>query len=198
MLRNPANAVGDQLNDALRATRLERETIVPDAETITIPNLEPDCDACAALCCVGLAFDAGEEFAIDKPAGLPCPHLSHHACTIYDRLETEGFSGCVTYDCQGAGQRTLALYDGVSWQTQLDRLGPMLETFRHLRRLHEIIALLDTASQLPLEDDEDAARTQLMAPLCDPNLSAEQAEALANGPLPANVSAFLRSLSHHV
>lgn len=163
-----------------------------------LPALEADCQACAALCCVGLAFDEGDQFAIDKPAGLPCPHLKHHACTIYDRLHGEGFSGCDAYDCEGAGQRTVALYEGKSWQDDLELLVPMLESFRHMRAINGLIGLLDTAGQLPLEDDEEAEREAMLAALCDPDLTPETAEALATGPLPGQAQAFLRSLAHHV
>lgn len=163
-----------------------------------LPDLRPDCDACAALCCVGLAFDAGEDFAVDKPAGVPCPNLRGHACAIYGRLGDAGFAGCVRYDCQGAGQRALALHDGISWQGDMPRLAPMLDTFRDLRRLHDLIAVLDTAGQLPLKDAEAAERRRLLAPLCNPDMTAAEARTLAQGPLPRAARAFLRSLAHHL
>lgn len=162
------------------------------------PDLTPDCDNCAALCCIALAFDAGDEFAIDKPAGLPCPHLARHDCTIYDTLTDEGFSGCAAYDCEGAGQRTLALYDGVSWQDRLAILAPMLETFRHLRVLHGLIALMDTARQLPLDAEEEDRWDDLMDRLCPEDLTRAGAEALANGPIRGEIHDFLRELAHHV
>jgi len=147
---------------------------------------------------VALAFDEGPSFAIDKPAGLPCPHLDHHACRLYNHLEPEGFSGCVAYDCEGAGQRTLALYDGVSWREDLELLVPMLETFRHLRTLHALLGLLDTARALPLEDDELDRLEDMQAELCDPDMSPQDVERVATGPLPSAAKDFLRSLAHHV
>lgn len=163
-----------------------------------LPQLHADCDACAALCCVALAFDEGPSFAIDKPAGLPCPHLQHHACSLYDRLDDAGFSGCSAYDCEGAGQRTLAVYSGISWRDDVELLVPMLETFRHLRTLHSLIALLETSKQLPLEDDELAILEPLLEAMCDPDMMPEDVERVATGSLPTEVQTFLRSLAHHV
>ena len=168
------------------------------ADVAPLPDLTPDCGACAALCCVALAFDEGEDFAIDKPAGLPCPHLAHHECTIYDRLHGEGFAGCERYDCQGAGQRTLAAHDGVSWRDDLEQLAPMLETFRHMRWIQDQIAVLDTAGALPLEDDEEADRQRYLAALADPDLTPGGAAALATGDLRREIPRFLRGLAHHV
>ncbi len=163
-----------------------------------LPDLTADCDACAALCCVGLAFDEGDDFAIDKPAGLPCPNLDRHTCTIYDNLEGEGFRGCAVYDCEGAGQRTVAVHGGKSWQDELPLLAPMLETFRHLRLIHQLVGLLDTARQLPLDEDEEERHLELMEALCPDEMTPEAAESIAGGALPREVQGFLRSLAHHV
>jgi hypothetical protein len=44
---------------------------------------------------VAPAFTRSSEFAIDKPAGMPCPNLADdHGCSIHDRLPEAGFSGC--------------------------------------------------------------------------------------------------------
>lgn len=160
-----------------------------------LPELTPDCSACAALCCVGLAFDKGEDFAIDKPAGTPCPKLRRHLCSIHEDLDTEGFSGCVRFQCDGAGQRTVALFDGASWQDDQALLGPMLDTFRHLRRIHELIGLLDTAGKLPLDPHENQRRLGLLSALTSPEMTRAGAEALATGPLPGEIRSFLRSLT---
>ncbi len=68
-----------------------------------------DCTRCAALCCVHTTFTTSADFAIDKPAGTPCPNLgADHRCTIHDTLRPSGFVGCVAFDCYGAGQRVVA------------------------------------------------------------------------------------------
>ncbi|RQX15913.1 oxetanocin A resistance protein, partial [Micromonospora arida] len=38
-------------------------------------QLRADCGRCFGLCCVVPAFAASADFAIDKPAGSPCPNL---------------------------------------------------------------------------------------------------------------------------
>ncbi|MGY1741827.1 MULTISPECIES: pentapeptide repeat-containing protein [unclassified Blastococcus] len=51
-------------------------------------------------------FAASADFAIDKPAGRPCPNLApDDRCTIHERLPERGFPGCVAFDCFGAGQQ---------------------------------------------------------------------------------------------
>ena len=52
-----------------------------------------DCSRCLALCCVGPAFAASADFALDKPAHIPCPHLrADHACGIHADLPARGFA----------------------------------------------------------------------------------------------------------
>jgi hypothetical protein len=164
----------------------------PDARDL--PPLEADCSACAALCCVGLAMDRGAAFAIDKPAGVPCPNLSGHACTIHARLGARGFGGCVRFDCAGAGQRTVALFDGASWRDDPDLLAPMLDTFRHLRRVHELLGLLVAAGTLPLTAQEQALRRSLRDALCPDDMTVARAAALADGPVPGRVERFLQDI----
>lgn len=162
------------------------------------PELAPDCAACASLCCVALAFDAGGEFAFDKPAGDPCRHLAHHRCTIHGSSEYDGFAGCKAFDCAGAGQRAVALHGGRSWQDDLALLAPLSETFRHLRRLHELIALLHSAGALTLPDAAEAERLALLADLTPAEMSPALAARLATGPLRGKVHSYLRGLSPHL
>jgi len=168
----------------------------PDARDL--PPLEADCSACAALCCVGLAMDRGAAFAIDKPAGVPCPNLSGHACKIHATLGARGFAGCVRFDCAGAGQRTVALFAGASWRDDPDLLAPMLDTFRHLRRVHELLELLVAAGTLPLTAREKARRRSLRDALCPDDMTVARAAALANGPVPGRVEGFLQDLGRRL
>lgn len=142
-----------------------------------------------------MAFDAGDAFAIDKSAGTPCPHLKGHACSVHDDLEKKGFSGCIRYQCAGAGQRTLALYNGQSWRDTAALLPAQSETFRHLRKLHDLIQLLETAHILPLPPDVEARRMALVSDLCPPDMTPTLAETLATGSLPGRVKEFLKSLA---
>lgn len=67
-------------------------------------NLIADCARCQALCCVGPVLTRSADFAIDKPAGAPCPNLLGDSCGIHTELRPRGFPGCVAFDCFGAGQ----------------------------------------------------------------------------------------------
>src|SRR3954454_1041764 len=103
-------------------------------------QLRADCSRCAALCCVGPAFARSSDFAIDKPAGTPCLHLlDDFRCEIHDRLRPEGFAGCTVFDCFGAGQRTLAAYDGRSWRDAEVSASEQLAVFEALRVVHELL-----------------------------------------------------------
>jgi hypothetical protein len=90
------------------------------------------------------SFRASEDFAFDKDAGAPCPHLQRdHRCAIHHRLVEEGFRGCAAYDCHGAGPpatRTLAR-ECFTQREQIDG-------FAVLERVHELEWLLTEAAQL--------------------------------------------------
>jgi hypothetical protein len=96
---------------------------------------------------VAPAFAASADFAIDKPAGVPCPNLaSTFGCTIHDRLRLEGFPGCSAYDCFGAGQRvTNETFGGRDWRTDPGLATQMFAAFAAVRDLHEVLWHLDEA-----------------------------------------------------
>lgn len=127
------------------------------------PELVADCARCAALCCVGLAFDHSRHFAFDKPAGVPCRHLTRaDRCGIHQRLEEHGFGGCARYDCLGAGQRvTSEVFPGRHWREGAPDADRLFEAFRVLRRVHEALQLLNSAARLPLSRSERATCTRL-------------------------------------
>ncbi|WP_018681802.1 pentapeptide repeat-containing protein [Actinokineospora enzanensis] len=110
-------------------------------------ELRADCARCFALCCVVPAFAASADFAIDKPAGTPCPNLlADHRCGVHDSLRDRGFAGCTVYDCFGAGQK-------VAQDTLGGRPSPRArEVFPVMRDLHELLYYLTEAATL------DAAR----------------------------------------
>ena len=124
-------------------------------------DLRADCSRCVALCCVAPAFARSSEFAIDKPAGVPCPHLADdHRCSIHDRLRPSGFAGCTAYDCFGAGQRlTQETFAGVDRRGHPEAAAAMLAALPVLRGLHELLWYLhearDLAEALPLRADLD-------------------------------------------
>jgi hypothetical protein len=114
-------------------------------------HLRADCSRCAALCCVGPAFAASADFAIDKPAGTPCPNLRpDDRCDIHDRLPDRGFPGCTVFDCFGAGQRIVqGTFGGRSWRESPELAGEQFAVLPVMRRLHEVLWYLTEAAELP-------------------------------------------------
>ncbi len=110
------------------------------------PHLRADCAACVALCCAGPAFDADQGFGYDKPAHQPCRHLGpSNACTVHAERAARGFRACVHFDCQGAGQRVTALFQGRSWRDAPALAAPMFEAYARMCALHELLVLLFAA-----------------------------------------------------
>jgi hypothetical protein len=114
-------------------------------------DLRADCSSCFALCCVAPAFARSADFAIDKPAGVPCPHLAvDHRCTIHDRLHESGFAGCAAYDCFGAGQRVAQeTYGGRDWREHDEMAASMMAALPVMRGLHELLWYLLEAAARP-------------------------------------------------
>ena len=110
-------------------------------------NLRPDCAHCAGLCCVALPFSASADFAIDKAAGQPCPHLqTDFRCGIHGQLRERGFAGCAAYDCFGAGQRlTQSLFAGQDWRANPQIAQRMVDLLPIMRALHELLWYLADA-----------------------------------------------------
>jgi Pentapeptide repeats (8 copies) len=118
------------------------------------PELTSDCSRCAGLCCVAPAFAKSSDFAINKPAGRPCPNLrDDFRCGIHDHLRERGFPGCVVFDCFGAGQQvTQVTFGGRDWRSQPALARPMFALLPVMRQLHELMWYLSEALKL------DAAR----------------------------------------
>ncbi|MEQ4305190.1 pentapeptide repeat-containing protein [Plantactinospora sp. B6F1] len=112
--------------------------------------MRADCDRCFGLCCVVPAFAASSDFAIDKPAGRPCPNLrSDHRCGIHRDLRERGFVGCTVFDCFGAGQQVAQVtYQGRDWRTDPEVAAGMVEVFPVVRQLHELLWYLTEALAL--------------------------------------------------
>lgn len=128
-------------------------------------TMRADCSRCAGLCCVALAFRASTEFAADKAAGVPCPHLvGDRLCDIHDRLRSSGYRGCAAFDCFGAGQHvTQVTFPGRRWRDDPDGAGTIFAVFDVMRRLKELLwHLADAASagiEGPLAEEVRAMRT---------------------------------------
>jgi hypothetical protein len=110
--------------------------------------LRADCANCFGLCCVASAFTRSADFALDKPAGTPCPNLlADFRCDIHETLRPQGFPGCTVFDCLGAGQKVAQVtYRGRSWRDAPETAAEMFEVFGVMRQLHEILWYLTEAS----------------------------------------------------
>lgn len=112
--------------------------------------LRADCGRCAALCCVATAFAASSDFAIDKPAGRPCPHLrADFACGIHADLRPRGFPGCAVFDCFGAGQHVVQVtFGGRDWRRNPEIRAAMFAAFALTRQLKEMLWYLTEAGEI--------------------------------------------------
>jgi uncharacterized protein YjbI with pentapeptide repeats len=112
---------------------------------------------------VAPAFSVSADFAIDKPAGQPCPHLrGDFRCDIHAHLRQRGFPGCAAYDCLGAGQRVSQVtFGGRDWRQAPGTARRMFAAFSVVRRLHDLLwhltAALALAPARPLHADLRAA-----------------------------------------
>jgi uncharacterized protein YjbI with pentapeptide repeats len=126
----------------------------------TADELRADCSRCFALCCVAPAFARSADFAIDKPAGTPCPNLlADFRCGIHADLRHRGFPGCAVYDCFGAGQKVAQVtFAGRDWRTSPETAPTMFAAFAVMRALHELLWYV--ARAMPL--DAAAVRDDLV------------------------------------
>lgn len=120
---------------------------VPSVRASSPDPLRADCSLCVGLCCVAPAFSASADFAIDKPAGQPCPNLgADFSCQIHADLGGRGFSGCTVYDCFGAGQHVAQqIHPGRDWRQDEETAGRIFAAFHVVRELHELLWYLREA-----------------------------------------------------
>ncbi|GAB3064986.1 pentapeptide repeat-containing protein [Intrasporangium mesophilum] len=115
-----------------------------------IPALEADCARCFGLCCVALPFARSADFPVDKAGGDPCHNLlDDFRCRIHDSLEAEGWRGCITYDCLGAGQQVSQVtFGGVSWRDVPASATQMYAVLPVMRAVHESLRFVLEALSL--------------------------------------------------
>lgn len=161
-------------------------------------ELRADCARCAGLCCVALPFSRSSDFAVDKPAGVPCANLGHDfTCSIHSRLRPAGFTGCTVFECFGAGQRVVQqLYGGRTWRGDPALAAAMFDAFARVRALHELSYYLREASSWP-------AAQPLTAELVAARATTDALAAQAREPVPldahrAAVAPLLRRASELV
>lgn len=131
-------------------------------------HLKADCSACVALCCVIPPFDALQGFGFDKPAETPCLHLcADHRCGIHDGLIAQGFTGCVAFDCLGAGQRLTSLavarFGSADWRARPDVARWLFGAYPRMRGVQEWLARLSLAAAMVDSGDLRALAAELEA-----------------------------------
>lgn len=144
---DPPTHISDELWPAPAVTgRPVEQAPPPDPRA----DLRADCGRCAALCCVGPAFVASADFAIDKPAAVPCPNLLDDLrCGIHDDLRGRGFPGCAVFDCFGAGQQVVQVaFSGRGWREDAATASTMFDVFTVMRQLRELLWYLVEAHSL--------------------------------------------------
>lgn len=117
-------------------------------------ELSIDCAQCCGLCCAALYFTKSEGFPQDKAAGTPCVHLRpDFRCAVHQKLSAKGLSGCLAYDCFGAGQRvTRELFAEQDWHRSPERASQMFEVFLRVYQLHQMLwYLMDAGCLKPAE-----------------------------------------------
>jgi hypothetical protein len=99
---------------------------------------------------VAPAFAASADFAIDKPAGRPCPNLrDDFRCGIHAVLRPSGFPGCGVFDCFGAGQQlTQVTFGGRTWREAPELAAAQFAVLPVMRQLHEALWYLTEAGSL--------------------------------------------------
>jgi uncharacterized protein YjbI with pentapeptide repeats len=156
--------------------------------------LRADCGRCFGLCCVAPAFSASADFAIDKPAGHPCPHLQpDFRCRIHNDLRVQGFRGCAVYDCFGAGQQVSQVtFGGRDWRRDPRAATQMYELFPVMRQLHELLWYLAAALALrPTRAVHGELRHAFTATQAMTNRPADELLGLDTGRHRAQVNALL-------
>jgi hypothetical protein len=149
---------------------------------------------------VAPAFAASADFAIDKPAGTPCPHLrGDFRCGIHDRLRPEGFPGCTVFDCFGAGQRiTQQTFGGRTWRESPELAAQQFAVMPVMRQLHEMLWHLAEAATLPVPDLQPAVEHARAATERLAAGDAEEFRALDVGAHRAEIGALLQRVSDAV
>jgi len=164
-------------------------------------DLRADCGRCVGLCCVALPFARSTDFAFDKAAGMPCPHLTRDdRCEIHARLRGGGFPGCEVFDCFGAGQRVVQVtFGGRSWRDGPEIARGMFDAFGTLRAVHEMRWYLADAADRDLPDEltrEVAEAAERLATVS--NAGAEELARFDVNGVRAEVGALLDRVSARV
>ncbi|SEK54030.1 hypothetical protein [Pacificibacter marinus] len=166
---------------------------------IDLNDFASDCAKCAELCCLALAFDQGDSFAHSKTAGSPCHNLSPatSGCSIHKDLTRKGYSGCVAYQCLGAGQRVTALFDQ-TWRDDPKLIAPMMDAFRQMRSVQSCLQLLAAAQALTLPVQLEVERAAFFTQLSPNQWSVDTLQRFETDGVAVEINTWLRGLAAFV
>jgi hypothetical protein len=155
---------------------------------------------------VAPTFARSADFAIEKPAGRPCPNLtSDLGCGIHATLREQGFTGCAVFDCFGAGQQVVQVtLAGLHWRESSGTAASMFAVFGVMRQLKELLWYLTEALERlpdgPLRESAKRAHQQTRQLVDTPAPDLERLDIAAHrasaGPLLAKVSVGVPGRGH--
>ena len=139
-------------------------------------KLKADCVQCDAVCCAAVKLPYTH---YPKPARVACKHLDQgaHRCTIFHRLEAEGFDICRGFDCYGAGPVVAKLFReiGKNWMHNPEIATAQFHTFSLV--YFTLVKYLHPERAIEIDVPEDVraglepfteAALQLLADTADP------------------------------
>ena len=177
----------------------------PDATSLPPGTCDPpislidDCAQCAGLCCVMLAFTRSSDFALDKAAGEPCPHLDRQfRCSIHSQLSPAGFRGCHSYTCFGAGPPVTRGFQGRTWRSDPSTGRAMAACFAVARALHELLWYVRAALAEPVGDLRPRLETALIATECAARLAPEELAGFDSAGHRERINELLLATSSHL
>ncbi|MBW7572769.1 pentapeptide repeat-containing protein [Caproiciproducens faecalis] len=117
-------------------------------------------------------------FPADKGSGTPCKYLMpDFRCKIHSELKSRKMSGCLAYECLGAGQKTTQMYcPDHDWKANPAQAENIFQTFTIVFHLHQILWYLIEAFSLTSDEKTAAAIESLITE----NLQMTQQPSLLN------------------
>lgn len=122
-----------------------------------INSLKSDCKNCFGYCCTALYFSKTDGFPVDKPPGTPCPNLdTNFLCKVHKNLKANGFKGCLSYECYGAGQKVaMVTYKGMDWRLSPNDSKEMFQAFVVIHQLHQMALHLISGLNINIDNVDE-------------------------------------------
>lgn len=120
-------------------------------------KLSLDCSKCMGLCCTALYFSKIDGFPSDKGSGEKCEYMDKsYRCEVHEKLEERGYTGCMSFDCLGAGPMVVSLLK--DRDVSKKALVKLYEAFIVARQVYEVIWYLADAFE---KSDNDQLKKKI-------------------------------------